>query len=91
MSIYIRNRVIPTGRKNNLYSVALGVRGNCSHRVPDDKMFTENLVKCKAYLQESGYASDGIDKNLIIVAKLNREDFLDGKVKCTNRELGKEN
>ena len=74
--------------KNNPYSVALRVRRNCSDRVPDDKMFTENLVKYKAYLLESGYASDGIDKHFIKVAKLKRKDVLDGKVKCTNRKLG---
>ena len=51
-------------------------------------MFTENLVKYKAYLLESGYASDGIDKHFIKVAKLKRKDVIDGKVKCTNRKLG---
>ena len=51
-------------------------------------MFTENLVKYKAYLLESGYASDGIDKHFIEVAKLKRKDVLDGKVKGTNRKLG---
>ena len=78
----------PQVAKNNPYSVALRVRRNCSDRVPDDKMFTENLVKYKAYLLESGYASDGIDKHFIKVAKLKRKDVLDGKVKCTNRKLG---
>ena len=51
-------------------------------------MFTENLVKYKAYLLESGYASDGIDKHFIKVAKLKRKDVLDGKVKRMNRKLG---
>ena len=51
-------------------------------------MFTENLVKYKAYLLESGYASDRIDKHFIKVAKLKRKDVIDGKVKCTNRKLG---
>ena len=78
----------PQVAKNNPYSVALRVRRNCSDRVPDDKMFTENLVKYKAYLLESGYASDGIDKHFIKVAKLKRKDVLDGKVKCMNRKLG---
>ena len=78
----------PQVAKNNPYSVALRVTRNCSDRVPDDKMFTENLVKYKAYLLESGYASDGIDKHFIKVAKLKRKDVLDAKVKCTNRKLG---
>ena len=51
-------------------------------------MFTENLVKYKAYLLASGYASDRIDKHFIKVAELRRKDVLDGKAKCTNRKLG---
>ena len=51
-------------------------------------MFTENHVKYKAYLLESDYASDWIDKHFIEVAKLKRKDVLDGKVKGTNRKLG---
>ena len=78
----------PQVAKTNPYSVALRVRRNCSDRVPNDKMFTENLVKYKAYLLESGYASDGIDKHFIKVAKLKRKDVLDGKVKGTNSKLG---
>ena len=78
----------PQVAENIPYSVALRVRGDCSDRVPDDKMFTKNLVKCKAYLLESGYASDRIDNHFIKVAKLSRKDVVDGKVKCTNRKLG---
>ena len=44
----------PNVTKNNPYSVALRVRRNCSDRVTDDKMFTKNLVKYKAYLLDSG-------------------------------------
>ena len=50
--------------------MAFRVRRNCSHRVPGDKMFIDNLVKYKAYLLNSGYASDIIDKHFIKVAKL---------------------
>ena len=60
----------PQVGKNNPYSVALRVRRDRSDRVPDDKMFTESLVKYEAYLLESGYASDSIDEHFIKVAKL---------------------
>ena len=68
--------------------IGLRVLRNCSDRVPDDKMFVENLVKYKAYLMESGYASDRISKHFIKVAKLKRNDLLRGKRNCTNRKSG---
>ena len=37
-------------------------------------MFIDNMVKYKAYLLESGYASDQIDGHFIKVAKLKRKD-----------------
>ena len=55
------------------YSVALRVRRNCSDRDPEDKLFINNIVKYKAYLPESRYANDQIDKHFIKVAKLKRE------------------
>ena len=48
----------PQVTRNNPYSVALRVRRNCSDRDSNDKMFIDNMVKYKAYLLESGYASD---------------------------------
>ena len=39
-------------------------------------MFTDNMVKYKAYLLESGYASDQIDEHFIKVAKLKRKDAM---------------
>ena len=77
--------------RNNPYSVALRVRRNCSDRVPGDRMFINNLVKYKAYLLGSGYASDTIDKHFIKVAKLKRKDTLGEKVarnrKSRNRKI----
>ena len=64
----------PQVTRNNPYSVALRVRRNCSDRDSDDKMFIGNMVKYKAYLLESGYASDQIDGHFIKVAKLKRND-----------------
>ena len=52
---------VPQVMRNNLHSVALRVRRNCSDRDPDDKMFIDNMVKNKAYLLESGYACHQID------------------------------
>ena len=60
----------PQVTRNNPYSVALRVRRNYSDRVPEDKMFIYNLAKYLAYLLDSGYASDIIDKHFIKVAKL---------------------
>ena len=60
----------PQVTRNNTYSVALRVRRNCSDQIPGDKVFIDNLVKYKAYLLDSGYASDIIDKHFIKVAKL---------------------
>ena len=76
----------PQVTRNNPYSVALRVRRNCSDRVPGDKMFIDNLVKYKAYLLDSGYASDIIDKHFIKVAKLKRKDTLGEKV-ARNRKI----
>ena len=58
-----KSQIMPSTQvtRNNPYSVALRVRRNCSDRNPDDKMFIDNMVKYKAYLLESGYASDQID------------------------------
>ena len=39
-------------------------------------MFIDNMVKYKAYLLESGYASDQIDGHFIKVAKLKRKDAM---------------
>ena len=66
----------PQVTRNNPYSVALRVRRNCSDRDSDDKMFIDNIVKYKAYLLESGYASDQIDGHFIKVAKLKRKDAM---------------
>ena len=77
----------PQVTRNNPYSVALRVRRNCSDRVPGDKMFIDNLVKYKAYLLDSGYANDIIDKHFIKVAKLKQKDTLGEKV-ARNRKLG---
>ena len=81
----------PQVTRNSPYSVALRVRRNCSDRVPEDKMFIDNLVKYKAYLLDSGYASDIIDKHFIKVAKLKRKDTLGEKVarnkKIRNRKI----
>ena len=60
----------PQVTRNNPYSVALRVRRNCLDRDSDDKMFIDNMVKYKAYLLESGYASDQIDGQFTKVAKL---------------------
>ena len=70
----------PQVTRNNPYSVALTVRRNCLDRVPGDKMFIDNLVKYKAYLLDSGYASHIIDKHFIKVAKLKLKDTLGEKV-----------
>ena len=78
--LHLKSCYLQQVAKNNPYSVALRVRRNCSDWVPDDKMFTENLVKYKACLLESGYVSDRMDKHFIKVAKLKRKDVLDGKV-----------
>ena len=77
----------PQVTRNNPNSVALRIRRNCSDRVPGDKMFINNLVKYKAYLLDSSYASDTIDKHFIKVAKLKRKDTLGEKV-ARNRESG---
>ena len=61
------------------YSVALRVRRNYSDRDPGDKMFINNMVKYKAYLLESGYASDQIDEHFIKVAKVKRKHALSNK------------
>ena len=61
------------------YSVALRVRRNCSGRDPRDKMFISNMVKYKAYLLKSGYASNQIDEHFIKVAKLKRKHTLNNK------------
>ena len=66
----------PQVTRNNPYSVALRVRRNCSGRDPDDKMFIDNMVKYKAYLLESGYASDQIDGHFIKVTELKRKDAM---------------
>ena len=60
----------PQVMRNNSYSVALRVRRHCSDRDPDGKMLMDNMVKYKAYLLESEYASDQIDGHFIKVAKL---------------------
>ena len=70
----------PQVTRNNPYSVALTVRRNCLDRVPGDKMFIDNLVKYKAYLLDSGYASHIIDKHFIKVAKLKLKDTPGEKV-----------
>ena len=75
----------PQVTRNNPYSVALRVRRNCSDRVPGDKMFIDNLVKYKAYLLDSGYASDIIDKHFIKVAKLKWKDTLGEKLLGTGK------
>ena len=75
----------PQVTRNNPYSVALRVRRNCSDRVPGDKMFIDNLVKYKAYLLDSGYASDINDKHFIKVAKLKRKDTLGEKLLGTGK------
>ena len=66
--------------------MALRVRRNCSDRVPGDKMFIDNLVRYKAYLLDSGYASDIIDKHFIKVAKLKQKKVL-GTGKLGTRKL----
>ena len=66
--------------------MALTVRRNCLDRVPGDKMFIDNLVKYKAYLLDSGYASHIIDKHFIKVAKLKLKDTLGEKV-ARNKKL----
>ena len=76
----------PQVTTNNPYSVALRVRRNCSDQVPGDKMFIDNLVKYKAYLLDSGYESDIIDKHFIKVAKLKWKDTLGEKV-ARNRKI----
>ena len=76
----------PQVTRNNPYSVALRVRRNCSDRVPGDKVFIDNLVKYKADLLDSGYASDIIDKHFIKVGKLKRKDTLGEKV-ARNRKI----
>ena len=77
----------PQVTRNNPYSVAFRVRRNCSNPVPGDKMFINNLVKYKAYLLDSGYASDTIDKHFIKVASLKWKDTLGEKV-ARNRKSG---
>ena len=67
--------------------MALRVRRNCSDRVPGDKMFTDNLVKYKAYLLGSGYACDTIDKYFIKVSELKWKDTL-GENVARNRKSG---
>ena len=42
-------------------------------------MFINNMVKYKAYLIESGYASDQIDEHFFKVAKLKRKHTLCNK------------
>ena len=49
-------------------------------------MFIDNLVKYKAYLLDSGYASDIIDKHYIKVAKLKWKDTPGEKV-ARNRKI----
>ena len=49
-------------------------------------MFIDNLVKYKAYLLDSGYASDIIDKHFIKVAELMLKDTLGEKV-ARNRKI----
>ena len=39
-------------------------------------MFIDNMVKYKAYLLESGYASDQTDGHFIKVEKLKRKDAM---------------
>ena len=76
----------PEVTRNNPYSVALRVRRNCSDRGPEHKMFIDNLVKYKAYLLDSVYASDIIDKHFIKVAKLKWKDNL-GENVAGNRKI----
>ena len=78
----------PQVTRNNRYSVALRVRRIFSDRDPEDKIFIDNLVKYKAYLLDSGYASDIIDKHFIKVAKLKQKDTLGEKVVAKNRKSG---
>ena len=59
-----------------LFLTTLRVRRNCSDRDRDDKMFIDDMVKYKAYLLESGYASDHIDGHFIKMAKLERKDAM---------------
>ena len=66
----------PQVTRNNPYSVALRVRRNCSDRDPDDKICIDSMVNYKAYLLESGYASDQTDEHFIKVAKLKRNDAI---------------
>ena len=71
----------PSVVKNNLYSVALRVRRNCSDRVAGDKLFVNNLILYKAYLMHSGYDEENIDRNFIKVAKMKRKETLSDKPK----------
>ena len=66
--------------------MSLRIRRTCWDCVPGDKMFIDNLVKYKAYLFDSGYASDIIVKHFIKVAKLKRKDTLGEKVVTRNRK-----
>ena len=66
--------------RNNHYSVALRVRRNCSDRVPGDEMFVDNLVKCKAYMLQSGYNSSIVDEHFIKVAKVKRKAHVVAKL-----------
>ena len=78
----------PQVTRSNLYSVALRVRRSCSDRDPEDKVFIDNLVRYIAYLFDSGYPIDIIDKHFIKAAKLQWKDNLGEKVVARNGNLG---
>ena len=70
----------PQVTSNNPSPVVLRVGRNCSDRNPEGEMFIDNLAKYNAYLLDSGYASDIIDKHFIRVAKLKQKDTLREKL-----------
>ena len=51
-------------------------------------MFVENLVKYKAYMLQSDYDNDIVDKHFIKVAKLKRKAVLEGKLPSKHKQGG---